>query len=441
MNHITVIPEQRNTFNSGSEIKLQINGNLGPSVAFDISDYARVRGNFDKNAGEFAYFTSVIYGCDRAIKRETKDGDRWTREFSVEIPIGDPVKWNNLVDSIKTMLEFLTGDIWHINFIPSSIPLFGREFRKIRSNFRNRRRINSTAVSLFSGGLDSLIGVIDWLEKNPHSNLLLAGTYDADAESAKSDQKRLNLHLANEYENRVQHFVARTGLCADGKDTNFRSRSLAFIGNAVLAASFIMGDTTILIPENGPIALNFPLTPSRRGSLSTRTVHPRFIKMLNNLLNELQFRITLTNPYQFKTKGEMMLECENSDLLKSTYSDSASCGKRGRKVYWENKYVRQCGACIPCIYRRSAIRMANYSEDTYGYALKSGEALTRLLVKANNDLPSVLDFINREDSDDYIWNTLRVNGGLEHSFKSEYVSLIKRLHEEVKAWAHSCNLI
>lgn len=441
MNQITVQLQAGNPYNSGASIFLAVNGGRLLQLGFNIEDYVRARGNFDENAAEFAYFASVIYGCDRAINRESFDGDRWTREFVVEIPVAEPGKWSAISSQLESVIEFLTGDIWHLDFVITPIPLFGREFKTTRRDFRRRTRICGTAVSLFSGGLDSLIGVIDWLSDNPEQNIVLASTYDAQAENSKSDQDRLLLPLHAVYAGRIQRYVARTGLCSGGEDTNFRSRSLAFIGNAVLAASFLGVGTPIIIPENGAIALNYPLTPARKGSLSTRTVHPHYIAMLSSILDSLGLSYPLINPYMLKTKGEMMRECRNPALLQSTYANSASCGKRGHKEYWEDKSSRQCGACVPCIYRRAAVHSVGFPMEQYGYSLAAGASIENILSHPNHDLSSIIDFIKRNDDDDTIWRTLRSNGHLDISLKEEYTSLIVRLRNEVTQWAQCMEVI
>jgi hypothetical protein len=441
MNRIAVQLEAGNPYKSGSAIFLDVNGDRRPQLAFSIENYARARGTFHQDAGEFAYFTSVIYGCDRAVNRESSDGDRWGREFAVQIPVADPAKWSATSDVVEPMLEFLTGDIWHLDFVATTIPMFGREFRTARNSFHNRTRVRGTAVLLFSGGLDSLIGLINWLEDNATASIVLASTYDAQAENSRADQIRLLPHLEAEYSGRIQHYVARTGLCMNGEDTNFRSRSLAFIGNAVLAASFLGDDTPIVIPENGAIALNYPLTPARRGSLSTRTAHPYFIKMLGGLLDRLGLRYKLFNPYLLKTKGEMMQKCRNAAFLLKTYENSASCGKRGHKEHWEDRHARQCGACVPCIFRRAAVHSVGFPAERYGYGLTSGSALQRILSQPNHDLPSVIDFVERNDGSDTIWRTLKSNGRLDYSMKGEYISLIERLRDEVKMWLQSMGLL
>jgi hypothetical protein len=216
---------------------------------------------------------------------------------------------------------------------------------------------------------------------------------------------------------------------------------LVFIGNAVLAASFLGDGTPIVIPENGAIALNYPLTPARKGSLSTRTVHPHYIAVLGSVLDALGLRYPLINPYSLNTKGEMLQECKNPALLQSTYADSASCGKRGHKEYWEDKHSRQCGACVPCIYRRAAVHRVGFPSEQYGYGLTSGAPLQNILSHPNHDLSSIIDFIQRNDGVNTIWRTLRSSGPLDISLKDDYTSLIARLRNEVKEWAQHMGII
>jgi 7-cyano-7-deazaguanine synthase in queuosine biosynthesis len=442
MNKIEVQLEPGNPYNSGSAVYLDIDDGRRPQLGFNIQDYTRTRGLFDECIAEFAYFTSVIYGCDRALKRDIPKGDRWTREFVVKIPVTDPEKWTDTAHLAESMLEFLTGDLWHLDFVNMSTALFGHEFRVTRRKFRKINRISGTAVSLFSGGLDSLIGIIDWLEENSNANIVLASTYDAQAENSRVDQERVIEHLRTSYPGRIKRYVARIGLCTDGEDTNFRSRSLAFIGNALLAAGFLDNNTPIMIPENGAIALNFPLTPAREGSLSTRTAHPKFLSLLNEYLDALGFDFKIRNPYRLKTKGQMMQGCKNQDLLRTIYSESVSCGKRGfDRQYWSDKHARGCGACVPCIFRRAAILEAAFAEERYGYDLRNHNSWQRDILQANGDLQAVMDFIESNHSPQEIWKVLRGDTRLDLNLKNEYVSLVQRLREEVKKWLQNIGIL
>jgi 7-cyano-7-deazaguanine synthase in queuosine biosynthesis len=443
MNEITVTTVVEAPFHSGAGVYLRLAGQEPVKLSFNIEEYARARGTFDALAGEFAYFCAVIYGCDRLIARDSGSGDRWTREMAVQIPVNDPARWEDCKGTVEKMLDFLTGDIWRLAFVRETAPLFGSSFRKIRRNFRTKKRVNGAAVSLFSGGLDSIMGIVDWLEENPNTSLVLASSYDAHAENAKADQERLLHHLRTEYPGRSMRFVARSGLQTKGKDINFRSRSLTFLGNAILAASFVGDGTRILIPENGAIALNFPLSPARSGSLSTRTVHPYFIQQFNQLLCGLGFSHSVDNPYRFLTKGEILAGCKNKPFLHSVYQESVSCGKRGfSRMHWHDKRASACGHCVPCIFRQSAVRFAGLADEHYGCTIANRSHWgTSDLLKPNSDLQTVIDFIQSDVNEESIWRRLRANGHLERERKSDYVNLILRLRSELESWLQSLNLV
>ena len=148
-----------------------------------------------------------------------------------------------------------------------------------------------------------------------------------------------------------------------------RPRSLAFIAFGVLAATALdryeQGTTVdVNVPENGFISLNVPLTPLRAGSLSTRTTHPIFMAEMQELLDALGLHVRLVNRYKFRTKGEMMVECRDQEMLARLASHSMSCGRGGR-------INRHCGQCLPCLVRRGAFLhhtgAVNLDRTTRGY--------------------------------------------------------------------------
>ncbi|MBL1477270.1 DNA-binding protein, partial [Klebsiella pneumoniae] len=77
------------------------------------------------------------------------------------------------------------------------------------------------------------------------------------------------------------------------------------------------------------------------GSLSTRTTHPYFIGMIQELFNNLGFGVRLINPYQFMTKGQMVSNCKDSKMLSEIVDLTVSCS------HWKRKN-QQCGYCVPC---------------------------------------------------------------------------------------------
>ena len=94
--------------------------------------------------------------------------------------------------------------------------------------------------------------------------------------------------------------------------------------------------TPLLMPENGAIALNIPLTPARRGSCSTRTAHPFFLNTLREILGKLGIENPLCNPLELKTKGECVQQCLDQNVLHATAKESVSCAKRSHKRTWRN---------------------------------------------------------------------------------------------------------
>jgi len=101
---------------------------------------------------------------------------------------------------VNDCLSFLTGDLWDVSFTEGDSNLVRPRRTGIR---RRRRRIVSPpsgdAVSLFSGGLDSLIGVIDWLATHGPRRLLVVGHHDGDMAGPYSDQRGLLDPLRDHY--------------------------------------------------------------------------------------------------------------------------------------------------------------------------------------------------------------------------------------------------
>ncbi len=112
----------------------------------------------------------------------------------------------------------------------------------------------------------------------------------------------------------------------------------------------------MLMPENGLIALNVPLDSTRIGSHSTRTTHPFYLKLWNEVASDI-FGFSISNPYWNKTKGEMAAECLNKEVLKIAMGQSYSCSSVNTVSIHSGK-SNHCGHCLPCIIRRAAMHKA-----------------------------------------------------------------------------------
>ena len=168
-------------------------------------------------------------------------------------------------------------------------------------------------MCLLSGGVDSLVGAIDAVSAGRRPVLV--------SQVARGDKDRQKM-LANEIGEDLSHLQLTHAIKPPSKsEPSQRARSMVFLAYGVLAASVLpqhcRGEVVELtVPENGFISLNIPLTPLRLGSLSTRTTHPFFLQQLQKILDTSNFHVRLSNPYQFKTKGDMLLECSDQRLLR-----------------------------------------------------------------------------------------------------------------------------
>jgi 7-cyano-7-deazaguanine synthase in queuosine biosynthesis len=317
-----------------------------------------------ENGIDLLLLASAVYTADKYTERMRNSDDSWTRDLMITLPVHDPTLWNALSPQISKALHFLTGDCWTLAFCPRPL---GMEVLAVPP--REQLDSDVDAICLFSGGLDSFIGAIDLLEAG-HRVLLVSHS------AGKTDsprQKHLVNSLAGRYGNPPRHLRASIQfrskyLPNQSKEDSERSRSFLFFSIAALASSALPGVDTITVPENGLIALNVPLEEMRLGALSTRTAHPFFMARMNAILTATGIRARLTNPYMFKTKGEMVRECHNATALAAEIHQTISCSSpNSARIHYGG--AEHCGYCVPCIIRRAAILNSAIADTTpYGLA-------------------------------------------------------------------------
>jgi len=288
----------------------------------------------------------AVTAADLAGHRgESPDG--WTREFDLEVATIDPAFWNGQVALINPLLAFLTTDEWRVHFIDGGLqPALGK--RPVRPN--------EDCVVLLSGGLDSLVGYIDLVSSGLRP-LAVSQIVKGDAENQRLFAQTIGSGL--------RHFqVNHNAQVPDPENPpSQRARSFIFLAYGVMVASALDRyqtgqDVTLYLCENGFISINPPLTGARLGSLSTRTTHPEFLRLFGELLTAAGLRIRIENPYQAKTKGEMLDACSDQGLLRAHASRSVSCGRYKRYGY------THCGRCVPCLVRRAAFLKWGVKDDT-----------------------------------------------------------------------------
>ena len=145
---------------------------------------------------DFLCLATLVYLADTRISRENHSQDSWTREITISLPVYHVDKWNASIPTIKRMLNFLTGDLWELEFSHRETEL---------ANLPNPllTPIEIDAVTLFSGGMDSLIASINLLEFGAKIAFI---SHAADSYTKNSQRKLLTHFNANYPQNKPVYF-------------------------------------------------------------------------------------------------------------------------------------------------------------------------------------------------------------------------------------------
>ncbi len=375
--------------------------------------------------GDLLRFASGAYCADRNVLREYSR-DAWTRDLLMEVPVTDPHAWARA--PWPDALRFLTGDHWSFELHPAN-----------PAQTAPGAGLPVDAVSLFSGGLDSLCGVIDLLENNPGLRLLLIAHQEGG--KASTAQRALHDGLVSAYGSErvllrrmfcrpAPPHPAQTRPLPDVHERTTRSRSLLFLAGALAAASACGPDVPVYVPENGWIGLNVPLTRARTGSASTRTTHPHFLDLLRGACQAIGLNNPVNNPYRLYTKGEMLARCSKPDLLARLAPASLSCA-HPETARWRDRLQGNCGYCLPCLVRRAALATIKQDRaDEYAWDALTDPDLLNPTERTGADLRATIHGVNpyRDDLD------MIRNAPLPAGEHRAHLQLWRRGAEEMRTW-------
>lgn len=374
-------------------------------------------------------FGIMVYIADMKISRLCQAQDSWSREIILTVPVSSG-KWVDYKEAFERMLRFLTGDLWTIVFSH-------REVRLAHEGMDERRSDQYRVASLFSGGMDSLIASINYMEQK-QPTLLVSHAGEARVRHWQTDL----LSVLDEKYGDIPHGNAYYWTNLDGvefpeagTDMNQRSRSFLFIAIALFAMSGTKNCKELLVPENSLIALNVPLDSTRIGSHSTRTTHPFYLKLWNKVASDI-FGFSIRNPYWNKTKGEMATECLNKNILEIAIGQSYSCSSVN-SVSIQSGKQDHCGHCLPCIVRRAAMHKAFGDFDPSGYMDKKVTNLVNNRGAKGEQIRSFLYAIEKLKQNPEAKRTLIHKSGpldMEDAYLTELADAYYRGIMEVDQW-------
>ncbi|MFI9636685.1 hypothetical protein ACIHAX_28715 [Nocardia sp. NPDC051929] len=311
---------------------------------------------------DFVRIALAVLASDRSVLR-AGGGSNWNRRhFDLTVAVDHPETWAGQATRLAHIIGFLTGDTWAFTF-DQAVPLPSSAPASILDN--TRRNV------LLSGGADSATGALmsrhnlaageGHILMSQFSQHAMAGVQEALA----AQIERLVAGRGQAH-HRIQ--LTRKSERLDGTkfkdERSTRSRSILFLALGLAAAS--VTDTPLWIPENGFASLNPPLGPERRGSLSTKTTHPKFLADLRHLLTDIGAHGDIVNPYERMTKGEMfrsLADTFGAEAASTYLSKTNSCSHADGR--WAGiSPGSSCGVCFGCLVRRASFHAAGLDDQT-----------------------------------------------------------------------------
>jgi hypothetical protein len=285
---------------------------------------------------------AAVEYADRTTRRP---GLGWTRKIDLRVPVHEPERWfaPSVLDALHDALQFLTGDIWTIEFARRN----GKALAPLQEDLQ--LPVKTEAVLAYSDGMDSR--AVAGIMTATLGEQLVRVRVGSKAGGRPSKGKR-------EPFTRVPYSVSATG------EPTARNRGFKFALISGIAAYLAEADR-IIIPESGQGIFGPALITAAHAYPDFRN-HPLFAARMEKFLKALLRRpVKFAFPRLWHTKGETLLEfttLPDSD----TWRDTKSCW-RGAQWSSLNGKLLQCGICAACLLRRMSIHAAGLSESGEGY--------------------------------------------------------------------------
>jgi 7-cyano-7-deazaguanine synthase in queuosine biosynthesis len=291
--------------------------------------------------------TGVESPADRSLRRPAR---RWGRRITLQLPVHDVQHWSttSVVVTLVEALNFLTGDLWTLDFKPRKHPAPSPLQRPLRLV------ADAKAVMPFSDGLDSWAVAI--IEKHE----LGAEPIRVRLSSRKTGRKPSDPHLPFAF---VPYKVKAKS--NNQPSTTGRHRGFKFTMISAIAA-YLANVNRVIVSESGQGALGPALVPVGQMYPDYRS-HPLFTMRMERFVAALFGRsIRYDFPRLWFTKGETLLAANRLSIDDDAWKKTRSCWQGNRRAGIGGER-RQCGICAGCILRRVSVHAAGQFEEKQNY--------------------------------------------------------------------------
>lgn len=316
---------------------------------------------------------TLVYAVDACVSRggraDQNMAAKWHRVFHITIAVRKLDIWTKpeICAALEETLMFLSGDRFHFDFVSNTAKSSATRYFQ----FGGGGDWVPDSIVMFSGGLDSLAGVLEEIAERKNKVALISHHSSTKIASVqKKLQTEIRARLGNES---LKHIPVKAQLGqGSNKEGTHRTRSFLFAALGV-ANVVVFGLDRLTFYENGFVSLNLPPVGNVLGTRATRTTHPQTLHRFSSFFGLLLGQsIRVENPYFWRTKKDVVQKIDQLGFG-ALIADTRSCAD----VHNLTVMHTHCGRCSQCVDRRFAILGAGLEEfdpsDAYRVDLMTGD--------------------------------------------------------------------
>lgn len=383
-------------------LELEYHEGRTKNVNLDLIDFGTSVYKLSTRVKDLLEIAGYLFAADRESSRGKRDHveyHSWSRKFHIHIKVRDYKFWSDPDTQylLSDILCFITGDIeYKFTFYEGQPDFPTNLFDTEKFELDTKKKLS---IALFSGGLDSLAGIIERIGQTKDEICLVS--HQSGQPSVKQTQNNLFEAINKLYPHRCKHYKFHCGLShLKSIDETQRTRSLLFTAMAFSIANTYKQDK-IYVYENGVTSLNFSKTQDMMNSRASRTTHPKTIRLLEKLFTKIAERdFKIEHPYLYSTKTEIVKiikKYKGLKLLDSAVSCSSTRNKPAKHTH--------CGVCSQCIDRRFAVYAAEVEKSDengiYDFNFLKEDLEEPVIIKALNDYIRLAQSFSEENEDTF----------------------------------------
>lgn len=336
------------------------------NMTVKIHDFAsRLIPRMPDRTRDLIEIAAFIYAADRLIKRgrtNQVEFENWARELTFCVPVRDLSYWQQaeVATDLANALTFVSGDKSYRFYFEQRVG-----FDPLTSLFHNTDTASvlsdpGTAypVALFSGGLDSLAGVVELLETTDKKVVI---TSHRSNPSTIKVQKRVYDALNMAYPGRLLYHPLECNLTGPRASEETQRTRFFLYTAAGFALAQAYGQDELNIFENGITSINLSKRQDLINGRASRTTHPKTLGLLQKVLSGVFDRtFTIRHPFIHLTKTEVvsvLKQYSKPELITAT----VTCTKTFDK-FDSRANASHCGFCSQCVDRRFAMYAAQLEQ-------------------------------------------------------------------------------